>query len=180
MVTPGRSGGDPEFATLTCVVPAPAAHGVRTPGVALVLTGALLALLAFRLLHWYDVPAGHDSAGDVTFGKLHASSEQLGGAGVASAYFGWLAWVLLIAGILVGVAANVPSPAADGLRVAGFLVGLLGVGGTYYALAQHFNATGSKHLPLHNAGWGVWAALVGFLLIAGGAALGPVPPRRAP
>jgi hypothetical protein len=109
----------------------------------------------------------------VTFSKLHDSSEQLGGAGVASAYFGWLAWVLLLASIVVGVAANVPSPLADGLRVGGFVVGVIGVGGTYYALAQHFNATGSAHNVFHNATWGVWAALVGFLLAAVGAVLGP-------
>jgi hypothetical protein len=147
------------------------AIGVR--GIGLVLVGAGLVLLAIRFLHWYDVPAGHDSSGDVTFSKLHASAEQLGGAGVATAYFGWLAWVLLIAGILVGVAANVPSPLCDPLRVAGFLAGIVGAAGTYYALAQHFNATGSHHNVLHNATWGVWAALLGYLLTAAGAALGP-------
>jgi hypothetical protein len=52
-------------------------------------------------------------------------------------------------------------------------VGVIGVGGTYYALAQHFNATGSAHNVFHNATWGVWAALVGFLLAAVGAVLGP-------
>jgi hypothetical protein len=148
-------------------------RSIGVPGVVLVLAGAASVLLSFRFLHWYDVPAGHDSSGDVTFSKLHDSSEQLGGAGVANAYFGWLAWVLLLASIVVGVAANVPSPLADGLRVGGFVVGVIGVGGTYYALAQHFNATGSAHNVFHNATWGVWAALVGFLLAAVGAVLGP-------
>jgi hypothetical protein len=143
------------------------------PGVLLVLIGAGLVLLSFRFLHWYDVPATHDTSGDVTFSKLHTSADQLGGAGVATAYFGWLAWVLLLVGIVVGVAANVPSPAADLLRVAGFLFGLLGVAGTYYALAQHFNATGSTHSVFHNSTWGLWAVLVGFGLTAVGAALGP-------
>ena len=151
-------------------------RAIGLPGVALVLLGALLVLLSFRFLDWYDVPASADSSGDVTFSKLHASAEQLGGAGVATAYFAWLAWVLLLAVIVVGVAANVPSPAADGLRVAGFLVGALGVAGTYYALAQHFDATGSTHDVLHNSTWGLWAALLGFLIAAGGAGLGP---RRA-
>jgi hypothetical protein len=151
------------------------ATGRTTNGrsVLLVLAGALAVLLSFRFLHWYDVPAGHDSSGDVTFTKLHASAEQLGGAGVASIYFGWLAWVLLIGGLVVGMAAAIPTPVVDFLRVLGFLIGLIGSGATYYALAQHFNATGSKDDVLHNATWGVWAALGGFAAIALGAALGP-------
>jgi len=165
------------FATFSTVATAQAARRtIGVPGVALVLLGAIAVLLSFRFLHWYDVPAGHDSSGDVTFSKLHASADQLGGAGVAAAYFGWLGWVLLIAGIALGVAANVPSPLADPLRVAGFVVGLLGTGGTLYALAQHFNATGSTHGILHNAASGTWAALAGFAVMAVGSALGP---RRA-
>jgi hypothetical protein len=142
-------------------------------GVALVLAGAVLVLLSFRFLHWYDVPSGSDSSGDVTFSKLHASAEQLGGAGVASAYFGWLAWVLLLGVIVLGVAANLPSAAADPLRVAGFLVGLAGAAGTYYAMAQHFDATGSRASVFHNSTWGLWAAMLGFLLAAAGAVHGP-------
>lgn len=174
MVAPAPCGGDLAFATFSDVATAQSARrAIGVPGIVLVLGGAVLVLLAIRFLHWYDVPSGHDSSGDVTFRKLHGSAEQLGGAGVASAYFGWLAWVLLLAGIVVGVAANVPSPVSDPLRVGGFLVGLVGSAGTYYALKQHFNATGSRHDVFHNATWGVWAALVGFLLIAAGAALGP-------
>jgi hypothetical protein len=141
--------------------------------VLLVLAGAIAVLASIRFLHWYEVPAGHDSSGAVTFAKLHASADQLGGAGVASAYFGWLAWVLLIAGIPVGVAAAIPSPLADPLRVLGFLIGLIGAGGTYYALAQHFNATGSTDGVLHNSSWGLWSALGGFAAMGLGAALGP-------
>ena len=145
---------------------------IALPGAALVLLGAVLVLLSFRFLDWYDVPGSVDSSGDVTFSKLHASADQLGGAGVATAYFDWLAWVLLLAVIVVGVAASVPTPAVDALRVAGFLLGATGVAATYYALAQHFNATGSTHSVLYNSTWGLWAALAGFLLAAGGAALG--------
>ncbi len=146
---------------------------VGLPGAALVLLGAVLVLLSFRFLDWYDVPRSVDSSGNVTFSKLHSSADQLGGAGMATAYFDWLAWVLLLGVIAVGVAANVPTPAADGLRVAGFLLGAAGVGATYYALAQHFNATGSTHSVLYNSTWGLWAALAGFLLAAAGGALGP-------
>ena len=150
------------------------ARAVRVLGVALVLAGALLALAAFRLLDWYDI-SGHaaDSAGSVTFSSLKTSADQLGGAGVAIAYFDWLAWVLLIGLILVGVAANVRTRLTDPLRVAGFLIGLIGAAATYYALAQHFNATGSAHNVFYNSTWGVWAALVGFALGGVGAVLGP-------
>jgi hypothetical protein len=149
-------------------------RAIGVPGVILVLTGALLVLVAFRFLDWYDVPAhGADSAGDVTFGKLHSSADQLGGASVATAYFDWLAWVLLIALILVGVAANLATPITDALRVGGFLLGLLGAAGTYYALAQHFDATGSTHSVFYNSTWGLWAAFLGFLVGAAGAVLGP-------
>jgi hypothetical protein len=147
---------------------------VGVPGVALVLLGAGLVLVSFRFLDWYDVPSrGADSAGDITFGKLHSSADQLGGAGVATAYFDWLAWVLLIALILVGAAANVVTPLTDGLRVAGFLLGMVGAACTYYALAQHFNATGSEHSVFYNSTWGLWAAFLGFLVGASGAVLGP-------
>jgi len=172
MVAPARFGPGRVFATFRDVATA-AGRTIGVPGVVLVLAGAVLALLSFRFLHWYDVPAGHDSSGDVTFGKLGDSADQLGGAGVAAAYFGWLAWLLLIAGIVVGVAANLPTPLADPLRVTGFVVGLLGTGGTLYALAQHFHAAGSTNGIFHNASWGTWSALAGFVLIAAGAALGP-------
>src|SRR3954466_7693592 len=79
MVAPGAWGRDRVFATFLGVATAQAARRmIGVPGVVLVLLGAVCALLAFRLLHWYDVPAGHDSSGDVTFSKLHASADQLG------------------------------------------------------------------------------------------------------
>ncbi|HKC27529.1 MAG TPA: hypothetical protein VKB75_05920 [Jatrophihabitans sp.] len=143
-------------------------------GVLLVLAGALIVLLAYRYLDWYSVAArGADSAGKVDFGKLRASADQLGGAGVATAYFDWLGWLLVIALIVVGVGANLVNPATDLLRVVGFLVGMVGAGATYYALAQHFNATGSKHSVFYNSTWGLWLTLAGFVFGAVGAALGP-------
>jgi hypothetical protein len=146
---------------------------VGLPGAALVLLGAVLVLLSFRFLDWYDVPSSADSSGNVTFSKLHSSADQLGGAGVATAYFDWLAWVLLLGVIVAGAAANVSTPVVDVLRVTAFLLGVAGAAATYYALAQHFDATGSAHSVLHNSTWGLWAALLGFLLAAAGGALGP-------
>lgn len=146
----------------------------RPIGVLLVVLGAVLVLAAFRFLDWYDLPSGRaDTVPDATFSDLHANVDQLGGAGVAAAYFDWLAWTLLIALVFVGAAAGLPTPVRDPLRVAGFLIGLVGVAATYYALAQHSNATGGQG-ALHNATWGVWLTLGGFAMGAFGAASGSV------
>jgi hypothetical protein len=48
-----------------------------------------------------------------------------------------------------------------------------GVAGTYYALAEHLDAGGSDHNVFYNSTWGLWAALVGYLLGAAGAVIGP-------
>ena len=172
--------GDTESVSVRLQGVTSAEHGQRAigvPGIGLVVTGGLLVLVAFRFLDWYDVPtASANSAGEVTFGKLHSSAEQLSGAGMAGAYFGWLAWTLLIALLVAGVGANVASPAADALRVTGFTLGIAGAGTTYLALAQHFDATASEHGVFYNSTWGVWATLAGFLAAGAGAAIGP---RRA-
>jgi hypothetical protein len=147
------------------------------PGAILAIVGAALVLVAFRFLDWYDVAGGTDSAGNATFGKLRSTADQLGDAGAARAYFDWLSWVLVIALVVAGIAANLPVPAADGLRVVGFLVGLIGAGATYFAIAQLHNAQVSagaeKHNLLYNSTWGLWTAFAGYLLGAIGAGLGP-------
>ena len=150
---------------------------VRGSGLLLVLGGAGFVLISFRFLDWYQVPtSGADTAGDPTFPALRDSAQQLGGAGVALAYFTWLSWALAIAVAVLGASAVLPLPGAGPLRLLGFLAGVLGAVATYYALAQHQNAVGSAHSVFHNATWGVWAAIGGFLVAGLGAALGP---RRA-
>ncbi len=147
-------------------------------GIVLVLVGGVLLVVAFRLLDWYTV-AQHaaDRPGRITFGTLHGNADQLSGAGAANAYFDWLAWVLLIAVVLVGVAANVPTPFTDPCRVAGFLLGVVGAAATYFAIAQLHNAQVAagavKHNVFYNSTWGMWAAFIGFVVAAIGAALGP-------
>lgn len=154
-----------------------AARLVGLPGIALVVAGAALVLVAFRFLDWYESPATADSAPSITFDKLHSSADQLGGTAVATTYFDWLAWVLLIALVAAGVAANVPIPAADALRVTGFLLGTVGVAATYFAIAQLHNAQVSagavRHSVFYNSTWGMWLAFAGFAIGAVGAALGP-------
>jgi hypothetical protein len=146
----------------------------------LVIVGAALAVAALAGLSWYAVDDGADSAGDgFTFADLHTNADQLG-APISSAYFDWLAWTLLIGVTVVGLAANLRTPATNGLRVAGFLLGAIGVGATFYALAQLFNAQraagGSDHSVWHNSTLGMWCALLGYLLAGVGAVLGPRSP----
>lgn len=154
-------------------------RAVRLPAVALVLVGAVLVLLSFRFLDWYDVPTRNaaDAAGHITFGTLHSSVDQLSGTAAASAYFGWLAWLLLIALIITGVGANLPFGPADPLRLLGCVLGVAGVAATYFAIVQLHNAQvaagAEKHSVFHNATWGLWLALLGFLIGAAGAVLGP-------
>lgn len=145
-------------------------------GTALVLVGlgAGLVLLAVREFDWYSVDsAAADTSGEVTFDSLRASVRQLGGAGVATAYFDWLAVTLLVAVLVFGWLSAVRWAGADPLRVAGFACGFAGVGATWYALRQHFNATGSAHDVFFHATWGVYAALAGYALTAVGSVLGP-------
>ena len=154
----------------------PGRPAVGTGGVLLVAAGTLLAVLALSGLSWYSVDGGTDTAGTgFTFADLHADAAQLR-VPVASAYFDWLAWALVVATALTGVLANLPVPGADVLRVTGFLLGFLGAAATIYALAQLFDAQhragGSDHHVFHNASLGVWAALAGFALAALGAVRG--------
>jgi hypothetical protein len=159
------------------VTAAPPARSIGLRSAVLVIGGAVLVLVSFRFLDWYEVPPRADSAGSITFGALHTTADQLSGVSAATAYFDWLAWVLLIGVIAAGIGAILPVAPADALRVTGFLLGLLGVAATYFAIAQLHNAQVSagaeKHSVFYNATWGLWATFLGFLLAAAGAALGP-------
>jgi hypothetical protein len=147
-------------------------------GVTLVLVGAVLALAAFQFLDWYDIAArGADTAQTSTFSDLQDNADQLSGAGSATAYFDWLAWVLLIALVCVGVAANLPIAPADILRIVGTVIGVAGVAATYFAVAQLHNAQaaagGTHHNAFYNSTWGLWLTFIGFAVGASGALLGP-------
>jgi hypothetical protein len=152
-------------------------RAVRLPAVALVLGGAALVLVSFRFLDWYEVPRRADSAGNVTFATLHGNADQLANAGTATAYFDWLAWLVLILLVGLGVAANLAAPMTDALRVAGFLLGVVGAAATYLAVAQLHNAQvaagAQKGSVFHNSTWGLWTAFIGYLVAAAGAAIGP-------
>jgi NAD/NADP transhydrogenase beta subunit len=173
-----RAGGPSTFARFVGVsTTQDGRRSTRLTAIALVLAGAVLVLISFRFLDWYDVPHRPDSTGDVTFARLHDNADQLSGVGTATAYFDWLAWVLLILLIGVGIAANLSAPMTDALRIVGFLLGVLGVAATYFAIAQLHNAQvaagAQQGSVFHNSSWGMWAVFIGYLAAAAGAAIGP-------
>src|SRR6185437_8877026 len=112
-----------------------------------------------------------------------ASFPAQGRPAASVAYFGWLAWVLLLVLIVVAFGANLPNKASDGLRLLGFFLGLVGVAVTYYTLSRYAEAThdlfGTSSGALDNADLGIWAALGGYLLAGIGAALGPLPAKES-
>jgi hypothetical protein len=82
----------------------------------------------------------------------------------------------------VGLLANLPSSRADGLRMTGFILGIVGAAFTYYALSRYVQALtdrgASQGQALDHAQSGIWLALIGYLLAGVGAAIGPLR-RRA-
>jgi hypothetical protein len=150
------------------------------PGMALMIAGAVLLLVSFTSVNWYAGTTGADGVSDIGFNDLHQNLASFNAPGASTAYFGWIAWVLLIAAILVGLGANLPSRACDGLRVVGLAVGLAGAAWTYYALAQYIQALRDRGVDsgvFNHAQAGVWLALAGYLLAAAGAVIGPLPVR---
>ena len=150
---------------------------VGVVGVALMVAGAVMVLVSFTAADWYEGTRGADSVGPRTFGSLHTLTKYPGTPAVPHAYFSWLAWVLLIASIILALGANLPTAYANHLRVLGALVGMVGAGATYVAIEQpHQGTSGSA---FDNASAGIWLALLGFLLAGAGAAIGPLPATRA-
>lgn len=156
-------------------------RGLGLPGIAAVTVGAVLVLISFTKLNWYSGSSqGADSiSGGIDFRILHDRVTAFDSPGISSAYFAWLAWVILIVAILLGFGANLPGRAADSLRVLGFTVGVVGAAATYIALHELVAATGPAADVFDHAAIGLWLALAGYLLVGIGAAAGPLPVRRS-
>ena len=155
-------------------------RGLGLPGIAAVTVGAVLVLAAFTKLNWYSGSSqGADSiGGGIDFRTLHARVTTFDAPGISSAYFAWLAWTILIAAILLGFGANLPGRAADSLRVLGATLGAIGAAATYIALHELVAAAGTGAGVFDHAAIGLWLTLAGYLLIAIGAAAGPLPAPR--
>jgi hypothetical protein len=151
------------------------ARSIGVAGIALLLAGVVLLLVSFTAVDWYPGSTGPSAVAHIGFTDLHHLTAASRSVAIAKAYFGWLAWVLLILVIVVGFAANVPTPAANGLRVAGFALGLAGAVLTYLALDRLASWAGSRSAFDH-AQTGVWLAIGGYVVAGLGAVVGP---RRA-
>ena len=139
-------------------------------GAVIAIAGAIAVVLAYTALDWFD---GGSSS---TFSDVHdvvTAAPSHAVTGLAAAYFGWLAWLLLCGSVIVAIAANAASNASAVVRAAGVLVGAVSAVVTLFAIK--LDGTGSRSLSdyLHHARVGFYLALAGFLLLAVGAAIGP-------
>ena len=128
--------------------------------------GAIACVVAFTALEWFHE---FDKA---KFSDLaDATGDRVGATGIATVYFGWLAWVLLAAAAIAAVAGNLPTSASSAARPLGAVLGLAGVGATFWAVKfAHF---GGYTEFLKRADIGFYVAAGGFLLITIGAVMGP-------
>jgi hypothetical protein len=151
---------------------------IGVPGIVLMISGAVMLLVSFTSANWYPGSKAADSVHGIGFSDLHHNLDQFDAPAASRAYFGWVAWLLLILLIIVGLLANLPGSRADGLRMTGFILGMVGAAFTYYALSRYVQALAdrgaSQGQALDHAQSGIWLALIGYLLAGVGAAIGPL------
>jgi hypothetical protein len=139
---------------------------VGVVGSVLTLIGAVLLIVSFTALDWLSA----DGA-SIKFSDLHNAFSGAHLAQPADAYFGWLAWTLLVVAVLVALLANAPMGLSVALRPLGLILGLVGAGLTFWALK--FNSETDYSDVLKHTSVGFWFAVVGFVLAAVGAISGP-------
>jgi hypothetical protein len=113
---------------------APAAQApVGIPGVVAAVVAAVLGVLAFTVLNWFDSGSDHSHFSDVrdVLKLLHTVGAD---HGTAYLYFNWLAWVLLAVAVVAAIAANLATPLATPLKIFAALVGLAGIAVTFIAI----------------------------------------------
>ena len=143
-------------------------------GAVLAVIGAALIVVAYTALDWFT----HSSTdGPSHFSDVKNVVKQADAVGLANSfaklYFGWLGWVLLVAAFVLALLANVPSAAAGVARPLGAVVGLAGIGATFWALKFLSTSKPSYSEYLKHARLGFWFTVAGFVLIAIGAMVGP-------
>ncbi|MEO9138114.1 MAG: hypothetical protein ABI345_03520 [Jatrophihabitans sp.] len=154
----------------------PAASGGRSFGVVgtiLAVLGAVAGVVAFTATNWFR------GGGQSHFSDVHDALDRApGGAAstISALYFGWLAWVLLGAGLLAAIVANLPSPASGAMRAIGIIIGLAGIVLTFLATKlTSENTTRGLFDYIKEAGHApsLYLAVGAFLLILIGSAIGP-------
>ncbi|SHH01324.1 hypothetical protein SAMN05443575_3088 [Jatrophihabitans endophyticus] len=137
-------------------------------GMVCALLGAILLIVCLTALDWFST----DRHGTLSFGDVGDLLDGRGDAtGFASAYFGWFAWVFLLVSVVAAVGSSFPSPALRALRVVGVVAAFAAAGLSFLAI----QVTDSRSYVdwLADARVGFYLAVVGFVLIGVGAAIGP-------
>lgn len=164
------------------------AAGFDSVATTLVALGALFLLASFTILNWFREGSGFfGGAGRRSkFHDLHNFLEQaardVARNGIAShvsfgasrPYFSWLGWVLLVAALAFGALAASPVGTAHfTARWFGAVVAAAGIALTFLAInliTFEGNAANNADAPsyssfLAHTGPGMWAAVLGFLLV---------------
>jgi hypothetical protein len=136
-------------------------------GALVALVGAALVLIAFTTLNWLK-PDGS------TFARIN---QRLAGShafvtGFTQAYFSWLGWALVGVVFVVALGANLPDPRIAILRPIGFLLALVAIGLTFWAIKFTSSAypTYFDYLRLQRLGF--YFTVGGFLITGVGALFG--------
>ena len=138
-------------------------------GATLAGIGFILLIIAFTAVTWTKQGGISASFGDVGT-TLDNSSNA---AGVASTYFGWLAWTLAVVGVIVAVAANLPSPASGPLRALGAVLAAAAIAFSFLAVKLTNSTTIGYFDYFKHLNVGFYLAILGFLLMGIGALVGP-------
>jgi hypothetical protein len=153
--------------------PGPSQH-FGGPGALISLVGAAMAVVAFLGADWF---AGSTPAQGARFHEVHKVLQlpelKRHATGIASAYFSWLAWALLVAALLAAWVAAVPT-LGRAFRVVAPAVCVVAIGLTLAAIRLFSGVSdfGSYWDALKNARIGFYLALAGFLVIGLGGAIG--------
>jgi ABC-type branched-subunit amino acid transport system permease subunit len=124
------------------------------PGVGPLAAGALTVLAAQTLMHWYD------QLGDAKFGTVsNAVANTNGLSPLATAFFGWLAWVQLVVVFILGAVSI-----AAGVRNLAWAAAVLSVAAAVICYIAHSNVVSFAGGIDHSLG--AYVALLGYLVIA--------------
>ncbi|MDP9118049.1 MAG: hypothetical protein M3O28_12475 [Actinomycetota bacterium] len=132
--------------------------------------GTVFLVLAFTVTNWFKSSPDASHLRDV-----HHVLTLISPSPIAKAYFGWLAWVLLVAAVVAALLAATPTIATP-FRVLGVVIAAAGIGLTFAAI--HLYSGGAPNslsygTYLRNARLAFYLAIVGFIVVGIGAGIGP-------
>jgi hypothetical protein len=128
----------------------------------LALVGAVGVVVSLTALNWFDSLFTSKS---VKFGDVKTALDKLSdAAGLAKAYFGWLAWVLLIVTAICAFAAAIPTVG----RVFRFVTPVVALAAIAVSFLGIKLASGSEPKYseyINHAEIGFWVAIGGFAVL---------------